>query len=84
MTEEGNAKMSAFENPHVTWRRSSLCDAGGCVEVAVANDTSADGEEEGDVVFLMRNSNDPAGQVLEFTSEEWAGFIAHIKETSAL
>ncbi len=75
--------MSVFENIYVTWRRSSLCDGGGCVEVAVADDTSTDNGEGGDAVFLMRNSRDPAGQILRLTSEEWAGFIAYIKEGAA-
>ncbi len=76
--------MSAFENRHGTWRKSTLCDGGGCVEVAVAVDTSANDEEGGDAVFLMRNSKDPGGQILRFTSEEWAKFIAYTKEGSSL
>jgi hypothetical protein len=72
--------MSAFEIPHVTWRRSSLCSGGDCVEVAVADNINTDDGERGDAVFLMRNSKDPAGQILRLTSEEWAGFISYIKE----
>jgi len=76
--------MSAFGNPHVSWRRSSLCDGGGCVEVAVVDDASIDNKEGSDAVFLMRNSRDTAGQILRLTSEEWAQFIAHIKEGTGL
>lgn len=76
--------MLAFENSNVAWRRSSLCDGGGCVEVAVAIDTNADGEERGAAVFLMRNSKDPRGRILRFTSEEWARFVARTKEGSGL
>lgn len=67
-----------------TWRKSSLCDGGGCVEVAATVDTGADGREEGGAVFLMRNSKDPHGQVLRFTSEEWGNFVASTKEGSGL
>jgi len=74
--------MSVFEIPHITWHRSSLCSGGDCVEVAVADNTSTD--ISGGSVFLMRNSKDPAGRILRFTSEEWAGFIAYIKEGAGL
>jgi hypothetical protein len=76
--------MSVLENFCVTWRKSSLCDGGGCVEVAATVDTGAGGKEEGDVIFLMRNSKDPQGQVLRFTSEEWANFITRTKEGPGL
>jgi hypothetical protein len=76
--------MSEFENAHVGWLRSSLCNGGGCVEVAVTVDTNTDNEEEGDEVFLMRSSRDPGGKTLRFTSEEWEEFIAHIKEGAGL
>ena len=76
--------MSAFENPHASWHRSSLCDGGGCVEVAVADGARTDSEKGSDPVYLMRNSTDPAGQILRFTSEQWAQFIAHIKEGTGL
>jgi hypothetical protein len=73
--------MSEFENPHLPWRRSSLCNGGGCVEVALVVDTNAEG---GDEVFLMRSSRDPRGQTLRFTSEEWKELITHIKEGAGL
>lgn len=76
--------MPEFENLHVAWRKSSLCNGGGCVEVAVAVDTSTDNEEGGDEVFLMRSSRDPGGQTLRFTSEEWEKFIIHLKERARL
>ncbi len=76
--------MFEFENPHVAWHRSSLCNGGGCVEVAVAVDTNTDNEEGGGEVFLMRSSRDPGGQTLRFTSEEWEKFMTHIKEGAGL
>jgi Domain of unknown function (DUF397) len=68
----------------IAWRKSSLCDGGGCVEVAATGGTGAGGKEEGGVIFLMRNSKDPKGPVLRFTSEEWADFVASTKEGSGL
>jgi hypothetical protein len=76
--------MPVFEIPHVTWYRSSLCSGGDCVEIAAVDDTGAGSEEGKDTVFLMRNSREPAGQILRLTSEEWAGFIAHIKGGTGL
>lgn len=76
--------MSTFEDSCITWRKSSLCDGGGCVEVAVADDTDTCNVEGGDEVFLMRNSKDSRGQILRFTSEEWEKFITHIKEGAGL
>lgn len=72
--------MSVHGIPHVMWRRSSLCSGGDCVEVAMTDNTSTGSGEGGDEIFLMRNSRDPAGGILRFTSEEWAGFIAYIKK----
>jgi hypothetical protein len=76
--------MPAFQNPHITWRKSSLCDGGGCVEVAVVEDTSTDNAQGDDMKFLMRNSREPAGQILRLTSEEWTGFISYIKGGTGL
>jgi hypothetical protein len=76
--------MSMLENSSVGWRKSSLCDGGGCVEVAATVNTGAGGKEEGNIIFLMRNSKDPQGQVLRFTSEEWAYFVARTKEGCGL
>jgi Domain of unknown function (DUF397) len=70
--------MPAFEMLHVTWRKSSLCSGGDCVEVAVTDNTGTGH------VFLMRNSKDPAGEILQLTSEEWEGFISYIKDGPGL
>jgi hypothetical protein len=76
--------MSLFEISHVTWQRSSLCSGGDCVEVAVADNTNTDDEEGDNAIYLMRNSKEPTGRILRLTSEEWAGFIAYIKEGAGL
>lgn len=51
------------------WRRSSYCDTGGqCVEVA-QTETS----------HLVRDSTNPAGTCLAFSSSAWAVFIQDVK-----
>jgi Domain of unknown function (DUF397) len=69
-----------FEIPRVMWHRSSLCSGGDCVEVAVADEPSADYEGRSDTTFLMRSSKDPSGQILRLTPQEWEGLIAYIKK----
>lgn len=49
------------------WRRSSRCDSGSCVDVAI---------EPGRV--LVRNSQRP-GTVVEFDADEFAALVAGIK-----
>lgn len=54
------------EEPH--WRRSGHCSAGSCVEVARM------GED-----FLIRDSKEPNGMPLRFTTAEWDAFVAGVK-----
>lgn len=68
------------------WRRSSRCDTSACVEVAFRKSTfSADtancvevGTCTRDGVHV-RDSKDPTGPVLSFSSAAWTDFIADIK-----
>ena len=55
---------------HVTWRKSSYSgnDGGGCVEVARLP-----------AVVAVRDSKDPDGSRLTFSSEEWRAFVAGVK-----
>jgi hypothetical protein len=46
------------------WRKSSRCDAGACVEVAITG-----------AHVLLRDSADPDGPRLAFTHTEWADFL---------
>jgi hypothetical protein len=46
------------------WRKSSFCESGACVEVAVA------GED-----IVVRNSKDPYGTTLRFPKPVWASFL---------
>jgi Domain of unknown function (DUF397) len=76
--------MSVLDIPHLTWHKSSLCSGGDCVEIAVSHKSSSVPGTDDYITFLMRNSKEPAGQVLRFTPAEWAGFISYIKETGGL
>jgi hypothetical protein len=51
--------------PELKWVRSSLCASNACVEVAHAEDR-----------VLLRDSKQPAVAPLEFTTAEWAAFLA--------
>lgn len=54
----------------ITFRISSFCDAGGCVEVGQSSDGSV----------LVRDSKDAERATsLRFTSAEWTAFVAGVK-----
>ena len=59
--------MSTTKQPQ--WRKSSFCAGSNCVEVA---------ELAGDV--LIRDSKNPAGAPLSFSTEEWSAFVRGIKD----
>jgi hypothetical protein len=50
------------------WRKASLCQSGECVEVAELNG-----------MILMRDSKDPSGRTLRYTTEEFRFLIRAIK-----
>jgi uncharacterized protein DUF397 len=50
------------------WRRSTRCDTNACVEVA----RTASG-------MAIRDSERPAGPILEFTNSVWSNFIGGIR-----
>jgi hypothetical protein len=52
----------------LVWRKSPFSIEGDCVELA----------EHGDRT-LIRNSNDPNGPILDFTSSEWAAFVMWVR-----
>jgi hypothetical protein len=58
--------MKASE-PRQDWRRSSFCGTNACVEVAQTDDA-----------YLVRDSKNPTGPVLQFTLPEWKAFIAGV------
>jgi hypothetical protein len=55
---------------HMTWRKASFStsNGGGCVEVAQLP-----------AVVAVRDSKDPDGSRLTFSSEEWRAFVAGVK-----
>jgi Domain of unknown function (DUF397) len=52
----------------LTWRRSTKCDSGLCVEVALAADAA-----------LVRDGKRPEGPRLTFTRDSWQDFLAAVK-----
>lgn len=52
----------------VTWVRSSRCESGNCVEVALIDNEIA-----------VRNSTRPDGPMVTFTKAEWEAFLGGIE-----
>ena len=53
---------------HVSWHKSSQSGVNGCVEVAI---------QDGKVV--VRNSEDPQGPILVFTTARWQAFLDGVR-----
>jgi hypothetical protein len=54
----------------IRWRRSSRCETGACVEV-----TRVHG------MIAIRDSKDVDGPVLTFSPQEWAAFVAGVRNS---
>jgi hypothetical protein len=52
----------------ISWRKASACHQGSCIEVAQINDSIA-----------IRDSKDPDGPILLYSSEEWKTFLSGAK-----
>lgn len=50
------------------WRKASFCASGECVEVTQRNG-----------MIVLRDSKEPRGSVLYYTTEEWQSFVRGIK-----
>ncbi|WP_329084855.1 DUF397 domain-containing protein [Streptosporangium sp. NBC_01469] len=62
------------------WRKSSLSGNGSdCVEVTLVGTSQAEPGSDVDLLVLVRDSKDPEGSMLAFTSAEWDGFLDRIK-----
>ncbi|GIH99241.1 hypothetical protein Pta02_12500 [Planobispora takensis] len=74
--------MTLMDPSRVTWRKSSRStDGGDCVEVAVVPGgpaASEPGSASGGL-YLVRDSKDPDGPALTFTSDEWDAFVTGVK-----
>jgi predicted secreted Zn-dependent protease len=53
----------------LTWRTALNCDGGACVEVAADRN-----------IIVIRNSRQPSGPLIEYTTEEWYEFVSGIKK----
>ena len=53
----------------ITWHTALSCESGACVEVAANQNT-----------ILIRNSRQPDGPLIEYTSEEWHAFVSGVKK----
>ena len=51
-----------------SWRKASFCASGECVEVAQQNG-----------MIVLRDSTEPRGSVVRYTTEEWQTFVRGIK-----
>jgi Domain of unknown function (DUF397) len=61
--------VSDQEQSKAGWRKARACTPGNCVEVAF-----------GDGVVFVRSSRDPSREPLEFNLQEWAAFLAGVRE----
>jgi hypothetical protein len=65
------------------WHKASYSgsNGGNCVEVTATCDASVAPHKSGeDMLYLMRDSKDPDGPQLAFTTAEWEAFIAGVKD----
>lgn len=60
--------MGDFEEPCITWRKSTASNSGSCVEVAVAGGS-----------VLIRDSVNPDGVVLRLPPAVWSAFLARTR-----
>jgi hypothetical protein len=58
----------ADHNDRLVWHKSSRCDSGTCVEIAMAGDE-----------VCVRRSTSPDGPWLTFPREAWAEFLEKVK-----
>jgi hypothetical protein len=70
--------MPAPEESRAKWRKSSYSNGSGgsCVEIAVLPATAAGSAGSG---IAVRDSKDPHGPALTFTTRQWSAFTAAIK-----
>lgn len=64
--------MADFEESWITWRKSTASNSGGCVEVAVADES-----------VLIRDSVSPAGPVLRVSTAVWSVFLTSLADSDS-
>lgn len=65
------------------WQKASYSggNGGNCVEVTATHDTlTVPHKADEDMLYLLRDSKDPSGPKLAFTTSEWEAFIAGVKD----
>jgi hypothetical protein len=60
--------MTASNQVVAKWRKSSFSQGGDCVEILFSGRA-----------VLVRDSKDPHGSALAFTSSEWSAFLAGVR-----
>ena len=60
--------MTDTDSAHRVWRKSSASETGGCVEVALMEQS-----------VVVRDSKDPSGPMLTFSLPEWVAFLAGVR-----
>ena len=58
----------AWQTEQPAWHKSSFCASGECVEVAAHSG-----------MIVLRDSKEPSGGMLRYTTEEWQSFVKGIK-----
>jgi Domain of unknown function (DUF397) len=61
--------MAGSPSKGIRWRKSSLSDSAGCVEVAFVQRNQV----------LVRDSKDREGPLLRFTAAEWEAFVTGVR-----
>jgi hypothetical protein len=63
------AQVAASQRPDVEWRKSSVSNSGGCVQIAAFGQAVA-----------VRDSKDPARSMLTVSPAAWAAFIGRTRQ----
>jgi Domain of unknown function (DUF397) len=61
-----------FEGSHITWRKSTASNSGGCVEVGVVDGS-----------VLIRDSVNPHGPVIRVSTVAWSAFLTSAREDTS-
>jgi hypothetical protein len=65
------------------WQKASFSggNGGNCVEVTATLDAvSVPHKADEDMLYLLRDSKDPSGPKLAFTTSEWEAFVSGVKD----